>query len=192
MLTRERMIEAIQTCAFAAVVVWGIVAPASEGAASNPEPSQGGADAAQSPGEPLQPLAWLLGEWTGMTDNAVVLVSAHWCEGGAFIERQFVVKRAGQEDVGGTQRIGWDPVGGRIKCWTFDSLGGTGEGYWRHDGDTWIVESNEVLADGGHSSTKTVLTPQGTGRFHWEVESASVDGVDLPKQRIEFVRAEQD
>ena len=83
-------------------------------------------------------------------------------------------------------------MSGRIKCWTFDSLGGTGEGYWRHDGDTWIVESSELLADGGHSSTKTVLTPRGTGRFLWEVESASVEGVHLPKQRIEFVRAEQD
>ena len=45
-----------------------------------------------------------------MTDNAVVLVSAHWCDGGAFIERKIVVRPAGQPEIGGTQRIGWDPI----------------------------------------------------------------------------------
>jgi len=140
----------------------------------------------------LDSLEWLLGEWTGLTDNAVVFVSAHWTDGGAFLEREVVVRREGQEDVGGTQRIGWDPLTGKIKCWSFDSLGGFGEGYWRQDGKNWIVESQEVLPDGSQSTTKTVFTPQDADRFTWEVESAKVDGVSLPKQRIEFVRAAQE
>jgi hypothetical protein len=138
---------------------------------------------------PLSQLEWLLGEWTGLTENAVVLVSADWCDDGAFIERKVVVRREGQEDVGGTQRIGWDPLAGRIKCWSFDSFGGFGEGYWRQDGANWLVESQEVLPDGSQSTTKTVFIQQDADRFKWEVESARVDGVSLPKQQIEFVRA---
>jgi hypothetical protein len=188
----ERRFEVIQACALAAVVAWSAVARADDGAASDPEPSASGAtDAMPAPGEPLQPLEWLLGEWTGMTDNAEVLVSAHWSDGGAYIEREFVVRPAGQAEVGGTQRIGWDPVKRRIKCWTFDSQGGSGEGHWRRDGKSWIVESDEVLADGQSSSTTSVLTPQGVGRFLWKVERANVDGASLPKQQIEFVRAEK-
>lgn len=150
--------------------------------------------AAETPGDapaehPLQQLDWLLGEWTGMTDNATVLVSSQPCEGGAFIERHFVVKRDGQPDVGGTQRIGWDPVSLRIKSWTFDTLGGFGEGYWYPSSDSWVIESNETLADGSQSTTTAHLTPQGEDKFEWQVERASVNGMALPQQSIEFVRA---
>lgn len=145
----------------------------------------------------LQSLEWLLGEWTAMTDNAVVLVSAHWCDGGAFIEREIIVRPTGQPEIGGTQRIGWDPIKKAIKCWNFDSLGGTGEGYWRREvdsegGDSWIVESNEVLADGQTSTTTAKFTPQGADRFVWEVERANVEGASLPKLKIEFVRADKE
>jgi hypothetical protein len=141
---------------------------------------------------PLTELNWLLGEWTGLTDNATVYVSAHPCESGAFIEREFVVKREGQPDVGGTQRIGYDPVSGRLKCWTFDSLGGFGDGYIEHDGDTWIIESDETLADGAQSSTTAILKPLGDDRFEWQIDRARVNGASLPKQKIEFVRAKTD
>jgi hypothetical protein len=152
-------------------------------------PSDVAAAASSSPGDRLHELEWLLGEWTGATENAVVLVSAHWCEGGAFIEREVVVHSNGGGEVGGTQRIGWDPVKGQIKCWTFDSQGGTGEGYWRRDGNSWIVESQEVLADGRQSATTTAFAPLGEGRFVWEATNSKVGGESLPAQRIEFVRA---
>jgi hypothetical protein len=138
---------------------------------------------------PLAQLDWLLGEWTGLTDNATVLVSSHPCEGGAFVERHFVVKREGQPDVGGTQRIGYDPVSGRLKCWTFDTLGGFGEGFWYASGDSWVIESDETLADGSQSTTTAILTPKGADRFEWQIERARVNGAALPQQTIEFVRA---
>lgn len=138
---------------------------------------------------PLAELEWLLGEWIGMTDNATVYVSAHPCESGAFIEREFIVKREGQPDVGGTQRIGYDPVSGRLKSWTFDSLGGFGDGYIERDGDSWVIESDETLGDGAQSSTTAILKPLVDDRFEWQIERARVNGASLPKQKIEFARA---
>ncbi len=178
----------VAIAALATNAAWAAEGPAADSAA----PAMAAAAGPISPQARLQPLEWLLGEWTGLTDNAVVLVSAHWCDGGAFIEREIVVRPTGQPEVGGTQRIGWDPVKQRFKCWTFDSQGGSGEGYWRRDGDRWIVDSDEVLGDGGTSSTTSVFTPQGADRFVWEVERASVEGESLPKQQIEFVRAKAD
>lgn len=198
-----RISQALHAGALAAALAVG-------GAAHAVEADSAPVEAAESTSaDSLHLLEWLLGEWTGMTDNAVVLVSAHWCDGGAFIEREVIVRAEGQPEVGGTQRIGWDPIKKRIKSWTFDSQGGTGEGYWRRDGDRrdgvkkggdeqggddkggerWIVESDEVLADGETSSTTSVFTPQGADRFLWEVERAHVNGENLPKQQIEFVRA---
>lgn len=189
---RDLRIKALLAIVCAMAVAWSGLALAAENETAIPEsPARDSLDATPSPGDELHSLAWLLGEWTGMTDNAVVLVSAHWCDGGAFIERKIVVRPAGQPEIGGTQRIGWDPIKRRIKCWTFDSQGGTGDGYWRREGDNWIVESNEVLADGETSSTISRFTPQGADRFLWEVERANVDGANLPQQQIEFVRAPQ-
>jgi hypothetical protein len=164
-------------------------------APAQPAPSDA-LDAESAPVDSLNSLEWLLGEWTAMTDNAVVLASAHWCDGGAFIEREIIVRPTDQPEIGGTQRIGWDPIKKAIRSWNFDSTGGTGEGYWRRDGDSkdgdsWIIEGNEVLADGQTSSTTSKLTPKGTDRIVWEVERANVEGETLPKLKIEFVRASE-
>lgn len=194
-MMRVRISKTSTWCAGAALVVLGTaaIAIAQDAAPAEPAPSDV-AVLGEVPADSLDSLEWLLGEWTALTDNAVVLVSAHWCDGGAFIEREVVVRPAGQPEVGGTQRIGWDPIKKAIKSWTFDSTGGTGEGYWRRErnsdgGDSWIVESNEVLADGQTSTTTAKFTPQGADRFLWEVERATVDGAHLPKLKIEFVRA---
>jgi hypothetical protein len=188
-LTREIIPMRYSLPVIVSIVASGIVTSAASYAIAEEAPVTAAHSAAA---HPLRELDWLLGEWTGMTDNATVLISAHPCEGGAFVEREFVVKREGQPDVGGTQRIGYDPVSRRLKSWTFDSLGGFGEGYVERDGDSWVIESDETLADGAQSSTTAIITPKGDDRFEWEIDRARVNGHRLPKQKIEFVRAKTD
>jgi hypothetical protein len=192
-MMRERILRTFLWCAGAALVAFGnatiTVAQDTSPVESPPSETTNGNSATV---DSLHSLEWLLGEWTAMTDNAVVLVSAHWCDGGAFIEREIIVRPTDQPEIGGTQRIGWDPIKKAIKSWNFDSLGGTGEGYWRRDGDSWIIEGNEVLADGQTSTTTSKLTPKGADRIVWEVERANVEGETLPKLTIEFVRANEE
>ncbi len=145
-----------------------------------------------SPNDYLKPLEWMLGEWVGKTDDAVMLVSSHWSEGRNYIVREFLVRAEGRDVLTGSQRIGWDPVAGKIKSWMFDSNGGSGEGYWTRDGERWVVESEEVMPDGKKSSASVLFTPSGEGRFLWEVKSAKVGDVDLPAKRVEFKRAKED
>jgi uncharacterized protein (TIGR02246 family) len=140
----------------------------------------------------LQPLAWLLGEWVGTSDDAVILLSSQWSGDGNYIVREFLIRRDGHEDISASQRIGWDASLGEIKSWTFDSQGGSGEGRWRRDDDRWIVESTEVRADGNTAKTVAVYVPGGDGRFTTELKSVSDDktaGAALPTLRVEFKQA---
>jgi uncharacterized protein (TIGR02246 family) len=148
--------------------------------------------------EKLKPLAWLLGEWVGASDDAAILVSSHWSSDGNYIVREFLVRREGREDIGATQRIGWDSSAGKIRCWTFDSQGGTSEGTWTRDGRRWLVDSTEVLADGKKSKSSVVLVPGDDGKFvsevkgDWDARDAKAAGVKLSTLRVEFTRAPEE
>ena len=72
----------------------------------------------------LQQLEWLLGDWVDEDDDSIVEFSCQAVDNGNFLLRQFTVKIAGQEAMSGTQRIGWDPVSGKLRAWIFDSEGG--------------------------------------------------------------------
>lgn len=139
--------------------------------------------------EHLKALDWLLGEWVGTTDDASILVSSHWSGGGNYIVREFVFARDRGEVVNATQRIGWDPVAKRIKSWTFDSQGGTGEEIWRHEGQRWIVDTSDVSPDGKQGKTSSVYIPVDENNYKWEVIGADVAGTKLKPLRVEFHRA---
>jgi uncharacterized protein (TIGR02246 family) len=150
-----------------------------------------------STNERLGQLSWLLGEWIGRSNDFVILLSSDWSNDGKFIVREFLIRGNGVDDISATQRIGWDSSAGKIRCWTFDSQGGSGEGVWRRDGDRWVVESSEVLADGRRTKTSAVYTP-GNGRFTSEIRTARQAGdgaeidAELPALRVEFQRAREE
>jgi uncharacterized protein (TIGR02246 family) len=150
-----------------------------------------------SPNDRLQSLSWLLGEWVGTTDDAAILVSAHWSSDNNYIIREFSIRVEGSEDVSATQRIGWDSSAGKFTSWAFDSQGGASEGIWRRDGERWVVDSTEVLANGKKSKTSAIYVPGDDGHFIsevkslWDTEDAKAADVNLPRLRAEFKRAQE-
>jgi hypothetical protein len=68
-------------------------------------------------------------------DDSVVHFDCRPSENGNFLLRDFDVAVAGDSVIKGTQRIGWDPVSGKFRTWTFDSEGGYFDGYLSRDGD---------------------------------------------------------
>jgi len=137
----------------------------------------------------LQELGWLIGEWIAKTDDGVVLVSSHFQDDGRYIVREFIDRGNDHATVTGTQRIGWDAASGKIKCWTFDSQGGIGEGTWQRDGNRWVVEMADVLPNGEKATISTVYAPKDDGRFVWESAGAKLGGEQVPPRRVEFKRA---
>jgi uncharacterized protein (TIGR02246 family) len=154
--------------------------------------------AAPSTNEHLQPLDWLVGEWVGTSQDALILLSSQWSGDGNYILREFLIRREGHDEISATQRIGWDASAGEIKSWTFDSQGGSSEGRWRRDGDRWVVASEDVRADGKESKTSTVYIPIADGQFQCEVKGAwdeadtKLASGDLSALRVEFKRALED
>ena len=138
--------------------------------------------------ERLQPLEFLLGEWTATTDDAVILVSTHWSSSGNYLVREFAISGNGG-DVTGTERIGWDADAGEIRSWTFDSQDGRGEARWKREGNRWLVETKDIMADGAKTSTSATITPVTDGQIVWESGSAKVKNQDIKPRRLKFTRA---
>jgi uncharacterized protein (TIGR02246 family) len=104
----------------------------------------------------LKDLAWMVGDWACKTDGPAgvsVQSSCDWTHTGSFLIRKF-----SSGDMGGTEVIGWDPRGHRIRSWIFESDGGFGECVWTGEGDHWTVKYKGVLADGNDVSATRVLT----------------------------------
>jgi uncharacterized protein (TIGR02246 family) len=137
----------------------------------------------------LQQLEWLLGEWVATAPDAQIISSARWSDRGTYLLREFLILANDGQAVDGSERIAWDPDTGEIQSWTFDSKGGRGEGRWRRDGDRWVVEATEVLADGTQASTTATYQRQDADRYLWQVTSASVGDMKLSKRQVEYRRA---
>ncbi len=157
----------------------------------------------------LEQLAWLQGEWVDEGDDAVVHFSCEPIDKGNFLMRSFMIEIAGQEKMTGTQRIGWDPLTGKLRAWIFDSSGSFGEGVWYRasdenfasddDGETpdtdgeadqpaneecWILKTNGVLADGKTASSTSIYTRIDDHTMTWQSVHHEIAGVHQPDSDI--------
>lgn len=137
---------------------------------------------------PLDQLAWLIGEWSGQSNDLAYDFNAKWSEDGHFIERKFTVKRAGQDILHGTQKIGWDASEQVIRSWAFDSQGGYGDGVWGRDGDVWHVETRGVLSDGKSVESSNTYELKPDGKLEWTVKYSQIDGKPAPEFKVSLTK----
>jgi uncharacterized protein (TIGR02246 family) len=107
----------------------------------------------------LAPVAWLVGDWVNEGTDAAVKISYRWSEDKNFILGDFLVSKDGQVAMKSSQRIGWDPLAGKVRSWLFDSDGGFGEGHWTLVENSWVIKSSAVLPDGLTGSATLTITP---------------------------------
>jgi uncharacterized protein (TIGR02246 family) len=122
-------------------------------------------DPAPTPYERLQPLAWMVGDWVDEGAEVSIKISCRWAESRSFLLVDFDAATRGETAIHSTQRIGWDPLTGRVRSWVFDSDGGYGSGDWTEAGDRWIIKSTAVLPDGTTGSATMILEPTGEDKF---------------------------
>ncbi len=122
-------------------------------------------DPAPTPGEFLQPLAWLIGDWINEGADARVKISYRWSEDKNFILGEVEVTKQDQVVMKSSQRIGWDALHGTPRSWTFDSDGGYAEASWTQVEDTWVVRSSAVMPDGQTGSAILKITNGEKGRY---------------------------
>jgi uncharacterized protein (TIGR02246 family) len=101
-----------------------------------------------SPGDRLQELAWMVGDWIDESPESVVKSSCRWDDSGSYLLHEFQIQREGSLQANGSMRIGWDPLAQQIRSWTFDADSGYSEGLWSRTGDEWSVSSRGVNGSG--------------------------------------------
>jgi uncharacterized protein (TIGR02246 family) len=116
----------------------------------------------------LRPLEWLVGEWVDENSEARVHTTCKWAEGSSYLVQEFTSRIGPKSVVGGSTRIGWDPLSRQIKSWTFESEGGYGEGLWTQVGDEWFLKSRGVTHDGRITSATIVVRKVDRTTMTWE------------------------
>ena len=125
-------------------------------------------DPAPTPHDRLEPLSWLVGDWINEGDDTVVKLHYAWSEDGNFLLGDFQIAPAGKPASKSSQRIGWDPLTGKVHSWLFDADSGYSEGQWTAVDDGWLVKSSSVNPD-GEASTAT-LTWTKTDKDHFTIK----------------------
>lgn len=118
-----------------------------------------------TPGDQLQVLAWLVGDWVNESTDAAVKISYRWSEDKNFLLGDFNITRGGSPVMKSTQRIGWDPLAGKVRSWMFDSDGGYADGNWSLVEDAWVIKSTAVMPDGQTGSATITMTPKDSNSF---------------------------
>ena len=141
--------------------------------------------AAQALGE----LSWMIGNWKDESPALTVETKVAWTKSNHFIRRSFTVTRGSANTVEGTEIIGYDPVGGHLRSWVFDSEGGFGESTWQQEGNKWLTNVKATGPDGSQSTAQHVITKLDDNKYSWESVNRTRNGEVLPNlDRIEVSR----
>lgn len=138
--------------------------------------------------EMLAPLDWLVGEWVDESPEGNTKISYQWSEDGNFLLGEYNLSVAGQAAAKSVQRIGWDPVEGELRSWTFDSDGGFSEGSWMATDDGWLVKSEATLPDGGTGSATITIRQNDADHFVVESTDRMVAGAEEPDFKLVIAR----
>ncbi len=121
-----------------------------------------------SPGDRLESLKWIIGEWIDESDDSVVEYRFDWSQEGNFIVGEFELKSLGNPEVSGTIRIGWDPAAKQFKSWLFDSDGGVSIGHWTPIEEGWMIKTTATRSDGETGSTTNYYEVDDNDRIIWK------------------------
>jgi hypothetical protein len=146
----------------------------------------------------VEDLDWMVGEWVlepadgAKNEQAGSMeMTVRWDAGRTFLVREARLtppENAGEPVVELQQRIGWDPLVGRIRSWSFSTDGSRAEATWFRDGNAWVARGVAVLPDGTQVNSTNVYTPDGKDRCVWRVvQPALASGDGLPT-RATWVR----
>ena len=135
----------------------------------------------------LGDLDWMVGEWTLVPDEPApdalpaMSMSVRWDAGHRFLVRDVRLEApasaaaAEKVTVDVQQRIGWDPLVGRIRSWSFASDGTRSEATWFRDGASWVSRTTTTPSDGIQSTTLHVYTYDGKDRCQWRTVQEPFD-----------------
>jgi uncharacterized protein (TIGR02246 family) len=148
------------------------------------------AEAPESEEDHLQPLEWLVGDWVSEGKGAPVKLTANWALDKSFLALDYSMARDSGEDTRVMQWIGFDPLTGQFKSWTFDSRGGYGDGVWTQADNGWQIDTTGVLPDGRTGAAHGSVSLIDDTHCKWSSTQRNVEGQPMPDVEVRFVRSE--
>ena len=145
-------------------------------------------DPPPTPAEMLSAVSFLVGDWIDESPEGKTQISYRWTEDGNFLIGEYNLSVGGQPASKSVQRIGWDPVEGTLRSWTFDSDGGFSEGEWLGTDDGWVVKSEATLPDGTIGSATVTIRPSDADHFVVESTDRIVGGVEESDFKLVIAR----
>ena len=145
-------------------------------------------DPAPTPREMLSALEWMVGDWVDESPEARTSISFRWSDDGNFLLGDYSVSVGGEVVSASTQRVGWDPIEGRLRSWTFDSDGGFTQGEWLAGDDEWIVRSEATMPDGTSGSATMSVRLQDADHFVVESTDRVIAGIEEPDFKLVVAR----
>jgi ketosteroid isomerase-like protein len=146
----------------------------------------------------LEDLGWMVGEWVLVPEGdpkgkqaGSMEMTVRWDAAQAFLIREARLKPpedSGDPVVELQQRIGWDPLVGRIRSWSFSTDGSRAEATWFRDGNSWIARGASVLPDGSQVQATNIYTYDGKDRFEWRVVQPPLASDEEVPTRATWVR----
>ena len=134
--------------------------------------------------EHLRGMEWLIGDWVDEVEGAEVgKMSFSWSENQGFIVNTYSTTAKNLILSSGTQYIGWDPTKKVYRSWTFDSMGGFGEGSWTKEGNKWVSKSTAVLQDGRKMTATNIVTRIDADTISWVGKDRTMDGKKMPDMK---------
>lgn len=141
-----------------------------------------------TPQEMLQGVSWLEGDWVDESPEGRTTISFRRSEDGNFLLGDYDVALAGGPASKSTQRIGWDPVAGQLRSWTFDSDGGFTQGEWTAIDNGWVVKSEATMPDGTTGSATMTITVKDADHFVVRSSDRIVGGAEEPDFEVTIAR----
>lgn len=145
-------------------------------------------DPMSTPQEMLQGVSWLEGDWVDESPEGRTTISFRRSEDGSFLLGDYHIALAGVPASKTTQRIGWDPVNGQLRSWTFDSDGGFSQGEWTAIENGWVVKSEATMPDGTTGSATMTITVKDADHFVVRSSDRIVGGVEEPDFEVTIAR----
>jgi uncharacterized protein (TIGR02246 family) len=145
-------------------------------------------DPLPTPGEVLQEVGWIVGDWVDEGPDGRTAISFRWSEDGNYLLGDYTMSAAGAGESKSTQRIGFDPVTGQLRSWTFDDDGGFTEGRWAATDRGWVIRSEATMPDGTTGSALLTVTVKGPDRFVIRGAERIVAGVEEPNFEVTITR----
>jgi len=141
-----------------------------------------------TPQEALQAASWIVGDWIDEGPQGRTAISFRWSDDGNYLIGDYTMSAAGAGESKSTQRIGWDPVTGQLRSWTFDDDGGFTEGRWDATDEGWVVKSEATMPDGTTGSATLVITVEDADHFVVRGSDRIVGGVAEPDFELKITR----